>query len=199
MKRKSPRTEDATTVYERLREILQSAKVTVSRSVNTTQVVANWLIGREIVEEEQRGKRRAEYGEKLLAVLSELLKAEFGAGYSVPNLRNMRQFYQVFPVLLHVSENRYALRSECHPGGPDVGWPKWCEDRAERSTCVLIIPSTWSVGLIAMAEVCSWRLPRASTIRCLFSSAVKCRFDSGFKETANAFPEQSQALLPREN
>jgi predicted nuclease of restriction endonuclease-like (RecB) superfamily len=112
MKRKSPRTEDATTIYERIREILQSAKVTVSRSVNTTQVVANWLIGREIVEEEQRGKRRAEYGEKLLAVLSELLKAEFGAGYSVPNLRNMRQFYQVFPVLLNASEIRYALRSE---------------------------------------------------------------------------------------
>lgn len=112
MKRKSPRSEDSTTVYERIREILQSAKVAVSRSVNTTQVVANWLIGREIVEEEQRGKRRAEYGEKLLAVLCELLKAEFGAGYSVPNLRNMRQFYQVFPALLNASEIRYALRSE---------------------------------------------------------------------------------------
>ncbi len=121
MKRKSPRSEDSTKVYERIREILQSAKVAVSRSVNTTQVVANWLIGREIVEEDQRGKRRAEYGEKLLAVVSELLKAEFGAGYSVPNLRNMRQFYQVFPALLSASEIRYALRSESTKGGVIIG------------------------------------------------------------------------------
>jgi len=99
-------------VYERIRQILESAKTSVARSVNTTQVVANWLVGREIVEEEQRGRRRAEYGEELLADLSRRLKDEFGAGYSVPNLRNMRQFYQSFPALLHASEIRYALRSE---------------------------------------------------------------------------------------
>jgi predicted GNAT family N-acyltransferase len=53
-------------VYERIRQILESARSSVARTVNTTQVVANWLIGREIVEEEQRGKRRAGYGEELL-------------------------------------------------------------------------------------------------------------------------------------
>ena len=55
-------------VYERIREILESARTTVARSVNTTQVVANWLIGREIVEEEQRGKKRADYGTELLPI-----------------------------------------------------------------------------------------------------------------------------------
>ena len=47
-------------LYDRIRQILESARSSVSRSVNTAQVVANWLIGREIVEEEQKGKRRAE-------------------------------------------------------------------------------------------------------------------------------------------
>ncbi len=60
MKRKPPRAEKSTPVYERIREILESGKTAVARSVNTTQVVANWLIGRETVEEEQRGKKRAD-------------------------------------------------------------------------------------------------------------------------------------------
>ncbi len=53
-------------LYERIRQILESARTNVARTVNTTQVVANWLIGREIVEEEQKGQRRAEYGEQLI-------------------------------------------------------------------------------------------------------------------------------------
>ena len=75
--------EKPASIYERIREILESAKTSVARSVNTTQVVANWLIGREIVEEEQRGKERADYGMELLADLSARLQAEYGAGYSV--------------------------------------------------------------------------------------------------------------------
>ena len=62
-----------TPLYRRIRQILESARTSVARSVNTTQVVANWLIGREIVEEEQRGKRRAGYGEELLKDLSDRL------------------------------------------------------------------------------------------------------------------------------
>jgi len=46
-------------VYQRIREILESARAGVARTVNTTQVVANWLIGREIVEGQQRGRKRA--------------------------------------------------------------------------------------------------------------------------------------------
>ena len=57
-------------IYQRIREILESARTGVARTVNTTQVVANWLVGREIVEEEQRGKKRAGYGERLLAANS---------------------------------------------------------------------------------------------------------------------------------
>jgi len=49
-------------LYERVKQILESARVTAACSINATQVVANWLIGREIVEEEQKGKKRAGYG-----------------------------------------------------------------------------------------------------------------------------------------
>jgi hypothetical protein len=65
-------------LYERIRQILESAQTTASRTVNTTQVMANWLIGREIVEEEQSGHNRAEYGKQLIFQLAEKLKTDFG-------------------------------------------------------------------------------------------------------------------------
>lgn len=94
------------TLYARIRRILESARTSVARTVNTTQVVANWLIGCEIVEEEQQGREKALYGERLLTELAKLLAADFGAGYSGTNLRWFRQFYL---------EYRYLLPKEiCH-------------------------------------------------------------------------------------
>lgn len=87
-------------LFDRVRSILESARVGVARTVNTAQVMANWLIGREIVEEEQRGKRRADYGQQLVAQLSERLTAAYGKGWSVQNLFYMKQFYQSYPRLL---------------------------------------------------------------------------------------------------
>lgn len=68
-------------------------------------VTAYWNIGRLIVENEQQGSTRAEYGKAVLADLSVRLTEEFGKGFTEANLCNMRQFYQCFP-------NCYALRSE---------------------------------------------------------------------------------------
>src|SRR5439155_3557009 len=90
MKRKQKRDTD---LYGRIRQILETARSGVARTVNTTQVVANWLIGREIVEEEQRGRKKAGYGVALLEDLADKLAAEFGAGCSATNLRWFRQFY----------------------------------------------------------------------------------------------------------
>lgn len=98
-----------TPLYERIRQILESARSSVARAVNTTQVVANWLIGREIVEEEQKGKRRAEYAEQLLLDLSARLTAEYGRGYSVDNLEFFRRFFLEYNSLLG-SEKSDALR-----------------------------------------------------------------------------------------
>ena len=87
-------------LYQRVRKILETARTGVAPTVNTTQVVANWLIGREIVEEEQKGKKKAGYGDMLLLDLAGKLTAEFGAGYSGTNLRWFRQFYLEYGDLL---------------------------------------------------------------------------------------------------
>lgn len=99
-------------LYDRVREILESARASVARSVNSTQVVANWLIGREIVEEEQRGRGRADYGEELLKKLSTQLRRSHGQGFSVSTLQYMRAFFQTYPALL---EKQHALRVEFEP------------------------------------------------------------------------------------
>lgn len=88
------------TLLGRVVEILQSARTQAARSVNTTQVVANWLIGREIVQEEQAGRRRAGYGAALLKELATRLKADFGSGYGVDNLELFRRFYLEYPRLV---------------------------------------------------------------------------------------------------
>ncbi len=87
-------------LYQRIYEILQSARAGVARSVNTTQVISNWLIGCEIVEEQQVGEKRAGYGAELLKELSQKLKSDFGNGYSVDNLELFRRFYLEYPQLI---------------------------------------------------------------------------------------------------
>ena len=98
-----------TPLYERIRQILESARSSVARTVNTTQVIANWLIGREIVEEVQKGRRRAEYAEQLLPELSARLTADYGRGYSVDNLEFFRLFFLEYNSLLG-SQKSDALR-----------------------------------------------------------------------------------------
>lgn len=98
-------------IYERIRVILESAKARVARTVNTTQVVANWLIGQEIVEGEQHGRKRAGYGEALLLAVSNKLSATVGKGWSVRQLEYCRAFYHAYPALLGDAQNSNALRS----------------------------------------------------------------------------------------
>ena len=110
MKHKKSIARPALSVYERIRKILDSARSHVARSVNTTQVVANWMVGREIVEEEQSGSRRAEYGERLLRNLVVQLQKDYGAGYSLANLKFFRKFYLEYPHLCDGTKG-YAVRS----------------------------------------------------------------------------------------
>ncbi|MFN0006636.1 MAG: YhcG family protein [Planctomycetota bacterium] len=77
----------------RVREILVQARARAWRGVNAVMVAAYWEIGREIVEEEQRGEDRAPYGKRLLRLLSARLCKEFGHGFGERSLRRMRQFY----------------------------------------------------------------------------------------------------------
>ena len=95
-------------LYGRIRDILQAARANIVRTVNTTQVVANWLIGREIVEAEQKGQQRADYGAQLLAGLSARLTQDFGRGWSVDNLEAFRQFYLFYPRLISETVSRQS-------------------------------------------------------------------------------------------
>jgi predicted nuclease of restriction endonuclease-like (RecB) superfamily len=81
---------------QRIRDILRTARAQVLHSANATMVSAYWHIGREIVEEEQRGKERADYGARLMHQISEQLTVEFGRGYSLANVKLIRQFYLAY-------------------------------------------------------------------------------------------------------
>ena len=82
--------------YSQIRDILEAARNRVYASANSAMVQAYWNIGKKIVEQ-QGGAERAEYGTKLIKDLSRQLTADFGKGFTVTNLKYMRQFYLAFP------------------------------------------------------------------------------------------------------
>jgi predicted nuclease of restriction endonuclease-like (RecB) superfamily len=84
-------------LFDRVSEILDAARTFVSRSVNTTMVQAYWLIARNIVEVEQAGATRAEYGEAVVKRLSNRLVQRYGRGFSYPSIKRMKQFYLAYP------------------------------------------------------------------------------------------------------
>jgi len=83
----------ADSLFSRIKTLLDNARTSVVRHVNTTMVITYFEIGRIIVEDEQTGKNRAEYGKEILKSLSEKLTKKFGKGFTVRNLELMRQFY----------------------------------------------------------------------------------------------------------
>lgn len=95
----------------RIDGILGSARQHSARSVNSAQVLANWLVGREIVNEEQQGNERAVYGENVIPTLAKKLKSRGTKGYGATNLRLCRQFHLEYP---HLSDGpiSHALRDQ---------------------------------------------------------------------------------------
>jgi len=83
-------------LYSQVAEILKTARQQVARQVNSVMVATYFEIGRLIVEDEQNGKERAEYGKHVLKELSKQLTEEFGKGFSVENLDRMRFFYKIY-------------------------------------------------------------------------------------------------------
>lgn len=100
---------EANRLFHRIRELILSARNIAARGVDRLQVLTNFEIGRRIVEHEQKGSARAEYGRQILADLSKRLENEFGKGFSERNLRNMRKFYLTYPDrLLSLGPTPYA-------------------------------------------------------------------------------------------
>ena len=91
-------------IYKEIKSILEQARNKVYKVANSTMVEAYWNIGRVIVEK-QGGNNKAEYGTALIKNLSKKMTKEFEKGFTVANLKNMRQFYLIF-------QKSYALRSE---------------------------------------------------------------------------------------
>lgn len=105
MSKKIPKTTGVQGLYESIRKVIDNARGTAYKAVNFAMVQAYWQIGKLIVEAEQKGNKRAEYGEELIIQLSERLSAEFGKGFNTTNVWYMRQFYLTFRKL-------HALRGE---------------------------------------------------------------------------------------
>ena len=93
------------TLYQDIRQIIETSRSNAVRSVDFCRVQMYWQLGRRIFEEEQQGKERADYGKYLLQNLAKRLEPEFGSGFSYRQLKFCRQFYRTYP-------NRNTLRSQ---------------------------------------------------------------------------------------
>jgi predicted nuclease of restriction endonuclease-like (RecB) superfamily len=100
-------------LFTNIAAVIQQARQQVQQLVNSAMVQCYWQIGRLIVEHEQQGQARAAYGKQQLQALSEQLTRQFGKGFDITNLRNMRRFYLTFPiretVSLELSWSHYNL------------------------------------------------------------------------------------------
>ncbi len=104
-------------IYSRICAIWEATRSQAARSVNTAHICANWLIGQEIVKEEQKGRGRADYATELLRNLSARMAKEYGSGFSVSSLQYMRAFYLTYPMLLG---KQHAVRVESHSANVGV-------------------------------------------------------------------------------
>lgn len=116
-------------LFDRIASILEEARGNVVRAVNTSMVLAYWLIGREIVEEIQRGKGRAKYGGKVIDDLSARLTERYGQGFSVANLQWFRKFYLAYRERIAIP---YPMGTESeppqipHPAGTELNRARKC-------------------------------------------------------------------------
>ena len=92
-------------LFNSIKEIIVQSRLRVFRAANSELLQSYWQIGKLIIEDEQNGNLRADYGKGVLKKLSEQLTLEFGKGFDESNLRNIRGFYKSFPI-------RDALRHE---------------------------------------------------------------------------------------
>ncbi len=114
-------------LVERIGDILSHARSRAVSEINKAQVMAYWEIGREIVEFEQKGEVRAEYGAELLNKLSADMIAQFGRGFSGRNLRNMRAFYLNFPIRQTLSAKSEKRPTPSAEFKPVLSWSHYCE------------------------------------------------------------------------
>ncbi|MBC5864022.1 PDDEXK nuclease domain-containing protein [Flavobacterium turcicum] len=134
-------------LFSQVVELLQNARTQVLRTVNSTMVYAYFEIGRMIVEEEQNGNNRAEYGKQLLKGLSKELTTEFGKGFSVENLERIRKFYTIYSNSLTVSTISENIKSQSLSTELQIRESEFRlsqDDRLKSARLTLIFKLTWS-------------------------------------------------------
>ncbi|MCM1130840.1 MAG: DUF1016 N-terminal domain-containing protein [Anaeroplasma bactoclasticum] len=104
-------------LYTKISSLIQEARKSVKTAVNIAMVYTYYNIGKMIIDDEQNGNIRAEYGAKVIEGLSNKLTKEFGKGFSIANIRLMRQFYQIYSI----DQIRETVFSEFNfPTNPNV-------------------------------------------------------------------------------
>ena len=117
-------TPDNAAIFRRIVDILEETRSHVARTINSAMVVAYWLIGREIVEEEQKGQKRADYGKALLQDLSRRLNKRYGGGFSVTTLQDCRKFYLTYVhrlAIQHPPGAKFTMPATGYPVGKELG------------------------------------------------------------------------------
>jgi hypothetical protein len=110
------------TILSDITGLLESARRAATRSVNAVMTATYWEIGRRLIEYEQRGRKRAEYGERLLKQLATDLTSRFGRGFSERNLEQMRLFYLGWPISQTLSAKSVKSDPKQSPGYFPLPW-----------------------------------------------------------------------------
>ena len=119
-----------------LKDIVKSARKYAYSSICFAQVQSNWLLGKRIVEQIQKGKDKAEYGKHILKIASESLTEEFGKGYSETNLKSFRKFYLIFKdysIGQTVSAQLYDTKRQAMPAQSDKGIQQTLSAKSENA------------------------------------------------------------------
>ena len=128
---------DYSDIHSDIVQLLKSSRRAAVRSVNAVMTATYWEIGRRIVDFEQNGADRAEYGKALLKRLSIDLSVKFGRGFGVVNLQQMRLLYQTWPL-----NQIYQTLSD--KSSPDGNYISPIRDFVDLSVLAKAFPLPWS-------------------------------------------------------
>ena len=106
--------------FKSVYDLIQQARRSLEKNINTTMTITYYEIGRRIIEKEQQGVKRAQYGKRILQGLSDYLSAKLGRGYSAENLRLMRKFY-----LTYVDDE--ISKSPIGKFSPNISWTHYIQ------------------------------------------------------------------------
>ena len=133
-------------------ELLKTARSAVARNVNSTMTAVYWEIGRRIVETEQAGAARANYGDELIKQLATDLSAQFGRGFGVVNLSQMRRFFLAWP-----TKGIFQTPSEKSPTPPLIN------DIWAASSSITLLADQFPLPWSAYVRLLSVKIPEART------------------------------------